>query len=331
MKTISFIIIGRNEGWKLQLSLKSVFDTILLNNISDVSEIIYVDSNSTDNSIEIANKFPLTNIIKISEKYINAAIARNIGASYSKGDCLIFLDGDTQIVSEFFSEILDEHKAIKYDFVTGNIIEHYYDENWKFIKKLSRNPSGDTHLKDKFEVTTGGLFFCVKRSLWDELHGMDNRFKRLEDNDFSLRLSQIGVPLLRKKEIAVIHHTICDVYPTRMKREFLSFDSKYYGHLYHKNILNKKILKVIFKAEFTLLPLLFLSFLSFIYGSVMPVMVYPFFVLFRVWYHSRNRFFSFWDILYIIKRDITVFFSFLFFFPRNKNGNPEHYVLPVNS
>src|ERR1035441_3870442 len=122
MKKISFIIIGRNEGWKLELALKSVFDAILLNNIKDVSEVTYVDSNSSDNSVEIASKFPLTNIINVTDKNRNAAIGRNIGAVYSKGDALIFLDGDSQLIPEFISEIFDDNYSLKYNYVSGNIL-----------------------------------------------------------------------------------------------------------------------------------------------------------------------------------------------------------------
>ena len=68
IKKISFIIIGRNEGWKLKLSLNSIFDTIKYYNIEEITETIYVDSNSEDNSIDIAKGFPLTNIIRITGK-----------------------------------------------------------------------------------------------------------------------------------------------------------------------------------------------------------------------------------------------------------------------
>jgi len=50
---LSFIIIGKNEGWKLSLCFDSVNRCIENNSILNY-EIIYVDSQSADNSIEIA-------------------------------------------------------------------------------------------------------------------------------------------------------------------------------------------------------------------------------------------------------------------------------------
>ena len=85
---ISFIIIGRNEGWKLTNCLKSVFNTITYNKL-DNYEIIYVDSKSTDNSIESVKQFKNVKIFQLTIDY-NAAIARNVGANKSKGQVLFF-------------------------------------------------------------------------------------------------------------------------------------------------------------------------------------------------------------------------------------------------
>ena len=81
---ISYIIIGHNEGWKLDLCISSIFRTIN-ENPSIGAEIIYVDSNSGDNSIEIAKKYSEVRIFRIKGDY-NAPIARNTGASASKGE-----------------------------------------------------------------------------------------------------------------------------------------------------------------------------------------------------------------------------------------------------
>lgn len=329
MKSISFIVIGKNEGWKLELALTSVFDTILSNNIKDISEVIYVDSNSCDNSIEIAKKFPLTNIIKITDDHCNAAVGRNLGVSYSHGETLIFLDGDMQIEPSFISEIIDEDNSLKYDFVSGNIQEFYYDENWKYLKKAYKTPDGNAYSIDKYGVMLGGLSFVIKRSLWDKLKGMDNNFKILEDSDFSLRLSQKGIQSLRKKELAATHHTVSYVYPSRLKKDLLSLYPKYYGVFYRKHMFNKNLFRMIVRSEFTLLFLLLFSFLSAYSSSVLPMVFYPIFVLFRMWYHSRKRFYSFWDILYIPIRDITVFLSFLFFYPKNRNYSHKHLNLQL--
>ena len=103
MSKISFIVIGRNEGWKLTRCLKSIIELIKHNNLSSY-EIIYVDSNSTDDSIRVAMSFNDINVFRISGIF-NAAIARNIGARESTGDVLFFIDGDMELNKEFLPSV----------------------------------------------------------------------------------------------------------------------------------------------------------------------------------------------------------------------------------
>ena len=70
---ISFIIIGRNEGWKLSKCFESVFKTIKQNKLEKY-EVIYVDSDSTDDSIKRAQSNNCIKTFKITSKP-NAAIA----------------------------------------------------------------------------------------------------------------------------------------------------------------------------------------------------------------------------------------------------------------
>ena len=85
---ISFVIFGHNEGWKLTNCLKSVFLTIKYNGLT-MYEVIYIDSKSTDDSIERAKKFKEVKIYKLTADY-NSAIARNIGSQKSIGEVLFF-------------------------------------------------------------------------------------------------------------------------------------------------------------------------------------------------------------------------------------------------
>ena len=99
---ISFIIIGKNEGRKLKNCIQSVLDTLNYHSISKY-EIIYVDSNSSDNSVDIASKFEITRIYKLTGD-LNAAIGRNLGASKSQGNILFFIDGDMELNKTVFLE-----------------------------------------------------------------------------------------------------------------------------------------------------------------------------------------------------------------------------------
>ena len=124
---ISFIIIGRNEGWKLTKCFESIFQTIEHNNLTHY-EVIYIDSDSTDDSIERAKKFNQIKIFQLTADY-NAAIARNVGAKEAKGDVLFFIDGDMEIIREFLPKVYSVKNGLMEDFVWGNWINYFYDQN----------------------------------------------------------------------------------------------------------------------------------------------------------------------------------------------------------
>ena len=254
---------------------------------------------------------------------LNAAIARNIGASYSNGEFLIFLDGDMELQKSFIAKVFDERYSLNYNFISGNILEYYYDDQWKYLKKAFRTPNGCASVQDKYEITVGG-FFCVKHSLWDELKGMNCSLTRCEDLDFGLKLSKKKILLLRIKEIGVIHHTISPLFNIKLKNNLFSFSFKYYGLLYRKHLMNKYLFLKLARSEFTLFFLLLGTILTINTGSFLPFLIYPSAIFFRFWYHSRNKFFHILDIINIIIRDFTVFISFIFFFPSNKNNCYKH-------
>ena len=88
---ISVVAIGRNEGERLVRCLRSVLDA---DYPKDKLELIYVDTNSTDDSCANAEKLG-AKVIKVNPLRPTAATARNPGWHAAKHDLIQFLDGDT--------------------------------------------------------------------------------------------------------------------------------------------------------------------------------------------------------------------------------------------
>ena len=113
---ISFIIIGKNEGWRLQKCLQSISYVVEQDAIANY-EIIYVDSQSTDNSIELAKQYGAKAFLITGE--CNAAIARNIGAKEAIGDILFFIDGDMELFPGFLPNVFTHDGRLEYPFISG--------------------------------------------------------------------------------------------------------------------------------------------------------------------------------------------------------------------
>lgn len=310
---VSFIVIGRNEGDKLQKCLQSINAAIEQYRLE--AEMIYVDSGSTDNSVPIAKQFSSCRVYLIKGRY-NSAIARNIGVKEAVGANLIFLDGDMELESSFLPLILDEKGNLKQDFVSGNFINHYYTPSGQFIRK-------DYYRKiycneDTYQPTTGGLF-AIKRELWESVGGMRPVFKKGQDLDLGYRLAARGHLLLRKKEVMAYHHTV-DY--QEIKRLWASVKTGRCVYpralLYRSHWRNKYVLRRMLTSDPTLICLFFVVvFSSF---SIWVLLIYP--VLTKLAVIIKNTPVDFRTITQRIAihmfRDFINFLAFLFYYPSNK-------------
>lgn len=197
---ISFIVIGRNEEMHLGKCFKSIHKACDENSILDY-EIIYVDSNSSDRSIEIALTHNVDKIFKLT-KIWNAAMGRNIGAKHASGDILCFLDGDMELVSSFIPKILDEKMSLKYDLVSGDLLHHYYDIHGN----LTGTKREFVHIKITIKKPITGGSFWIKKEIYELVGGMDNRLRCGEDPELGLRLAKKGYLLHFLPELYVLHH-----------------------------------------------------------------------------------------------------------------------------
>ena len=96
LPAIAAVIIGRNEGERLRACLSSV---LLMNYPRDLVEVIYVDSSSTDQSVELARSMGVKTIVL--DGPTTAALGRNAGWTQTEAPFLLFLDGDTLLDPDF--------------------------------------------------------------------------------------------------------------------------------------------------------------------------------------------------------------------------------------
>ena len=297
--------------------ITSIIRTIDENNIGDY-EIIYVDSKSTDNSIELVNE--IEGNIKIYEitGKSSPAVGRNVGAAESQADHYCFMDGDMELVRDFLPNVIDDSGNLKYPFVSGQFENVYYDLNNQRI-------GSELYMKnvltgDRYQATTGGLFI-IEKGLWDKVGGMDTRFKTGEDLDLGLRLAKKGHLLLRKQELFAIHHTQHYKSKTRIWKDLFAGKTLYArGVLYRKHILllNPHIFKRILKSDPTCLLLILSSILTLITKEYYILIIYLLGIIMGNLLFRKNGSLSetLSGILYQFVRDVLTIFSFLFFYPR---------------
>lgn len=296
---ISFIIIGKNEGLRLEKCLQSIVSIVKQDKIVDY-EIIYVDSRSTDNSIELAKQYGAKAFLITGE--CNAAIARNIGAKEAIGDILFFIDGDMELFSGFLPKVLTQDGRLEYPFISGIFNDIIHDMDWNYLHTSRRHKlqEGDA---DSVETTTGGLFL-IEHSLWDKVRGMDTRFKRSQDYDLGLRLSQMGCPLHRKAILLANHYM-----RQYSVREDYIVNVKYTALLLRKHWNNIDYLKIFFKQQYTTVLLLISIILLFV--SSWSLFLYVGAIFYKNLKQKNMK--RWWNP---IVRDCTLLWALCFFVPK---------------
>lgn len=112
LQNIGMVIIGRNEGERLKAGLRSI--------PSDLGAIVYVDSGSSDDSVEFATSMQVAVVDLDMSVGFTAARARNSGFERLRQlspDCryVQFMDGDCSLAPDWVTtaaRYLDQHEDV---------------------------------------------------------------------------------------------------------------------------------------------------------------------------------------------------------------------------
>ncbi|MGM0589762.1 MAG: glycosyltransferase family 2 protein [Bacteroidota bacterium] len=320
---VSIIIIGKNEGDKLRKCIKSVEKVLNTHKNNIKIEAIYVDSKSTDGSVDVARNSRNIRVYQNTGE-TNAAIARNIGARVAKGNILFFVDGDMEIESNFLDHVLTSKNELKYNFVTGHIKDYIYDYKGNNLDIKGRTydkiiPANIENIK-----SCGGVFI-ISRALWESIGGMRTKYKRGQDLDFSMRLNEEGYTMIRYPELIVKHHTI---EYKNIKRMWINLGQGYFLYpamLLRDHFTNINMWKDFLRSKYTAI-ILFISILIFpIYSSVIFPLIIMTIYSFRSYMSITNtkivtsKFLYFCSVFfYQIMYDIGYWFAIFSYFPTEK-------------
>jgi len=195
----SIITVSYNSSDTIKECVQSVLDSYLLEN----DEIIIVDNNSKDNTVEIIESFndSRIKIIKNSEN-LGYSKAINQGVELSKNSYLVFLNPDAAVISKdwlnrFYKELQDNQVAMvgpaSNKVVYKNNLSNYIYPNLKFLdtKKYERFLKYTYH--DYHEDTTFLSGFCIgiSKERFLEFGKFDeNLILGFDDFDFSLKVQE---------------------------------------------------------------------------------------------------------------------------------------------
>src|SRR3989344_8765995 len=186
----SIIIPTLNEGRYLPLLLDSLLK------ISAPLDIIVVDGNSDDNTVDVATSF-VSSFSGMSSLRVNdcrergISVQRNIGASMAKYETLIFCDADVIVPpAEEYAKLIFIFEENKFVVAAPFFVP---TEPGILIKLTFKVASVIQKILFTFRRPYfGGAYLMTTKKVFTGVGGFDTKLKLAEDVDFSLRAAKLG-------------------------------------------------------------------------------------------------------------------------------------------
>jgi len=187
----SVIIPVFNEEKLLSGCLKSVFAQ---NFPSEKYEVIVVDNNSSDASMETASRFP---VIIVKEKQQAVVAARNAGFDKARGKVIVNLDADCLVPENWLKKIYHHFRSNKKLVALSGPCQHYDHDSFK------TNPNDYfsfflTKLVFSCEKLTGyplGYWAgnaMIKKTVLEKIGGYDLNFAEIDQLSLFRQLNKHG-------------------------------------------------------------------------------------------------------------------------------------------
>jgi GT2 family glycosyltransferase len=247
LSTVDIIIVNWNSGKQLYNCLQSVAATIKEN--WRLGKVIIIDNASSDSSLEGLDNIALPLYLIRNNTNLGFAAACNQGAKECKADYILFLNPDTMLFENSLSVPLEFMERPENRHI-GIVGIQLLDENGHVSRTCARFPKSGQffakmlgldclfhnishfmvewdHMNSREVDQVMGAFFLVRRSLFEELNGFDEKFfVYFEEVDFSLRARKRGWKTFYLADAQAYHKGGGTSEQVKAKRLFYSLRSR---------------------------------------------------------------------------------------------------------
>jgi N-acetylglucosaminyl-diphospho-decaprenol L-rhamnosyltransferase len=262
MADLDIVIVNWNAGNKLFECLDSIQQSKIDESFC-LAKCIVVDNASTDDSLGKIKGIELPLELIVNSENKGFGFASNQGARRGKSEYILFLNPDVRVFADSLAKslsFLESAHGQKF----GILSIQMRDQNNAIHRNTARFPTPAslfyqmlgmdrvwpgkfpphfmtdwTHLDSRVVDQVPGSFFLMRRSLFDELDGFDERFfMYFEDLDFAYRASKAGWPSYYLSTVKAFHHGGGTTDQVRARRLFyvlcsrIAYVAKHFGY-YH--------------------------------------------------------------------------------------------------
>ena len=179
--------------------LEKCLDSLLSQDLTSVEyEIIIVNDGSTDNSLEIAQKYAdlNSNVYVLTQANGGLSAARNTGIKQAVGKYIQFVDSDDYLEPNILRKLIDKAERDNLDvlrFNYQNVNEHYqiyepYKEHKPFVDYSDAITNGEAFLNERLGYACYAWQFMIKSYLLNDEHNYFKYGIYFEDTEWTPRM-----------------------------------------------------------------------------------------------------------------------------------------------
>ncbi|MEX2139520.1 MAG: glycosyltransferase [Pirellulales bacterium] len=196
---VSVVVCSYNGGATLEECLRSLGAL----DYPDF-EVILVDDGSTDNTPEIAAKFPAVRTIRQTNRGLSEA--RNVGLRVATGEIIAYTDSDCYVDQDWLNHLVGQLLA---GGATGVGGPNFAPEDGATAACVAACPGQPTHVLESDQVAEHipGCNMAFRRETLEAINGFDPQFRKAGDDvDVCWRLQQGGHWITFAPAAFVWHH-----------------------------------------------------------------------------------------------------------------------------
>ena len=265
-KKISVIIPIFNSSKTLERTLESIINQKYRN-----LEIILVNDGSTDNSLEICERYANrdSRVVVVNQKNQGVGKARNHGIDISTGDFISFVDSDDTIDENYFEVLISTMMKYNLDMV-GSDVRVVFDD--QIIYPYEKEINGT--ILNKGQTIKNYLNFKISSAVWGKLYRREligetkfpsininedfifeweifkkcNKFFKTNDthyNYYANTTNSLTKKQFSENNMSIIHHANQVLYDTHKLYPHLSLDSQdyFYACVLHNLVIYYNYIK----------------------------------------------------------------------------------------
>jgi glycosyltransferase involved in cell wall biosynthesis len=200
MAELGVVLISKNQEWNIGRLVESV-----LTETSAVlrTEIVLVDSASTDRTADIACSYPVGVLCLWPDQHLTPAAGRYIGYKNTTADLILFLDGDMALYPGWVEKafrVFRTHPRVAV--VTGELIDLP-----KMASSAPPPPLTDSGMDLLTEIPYGGGAAMYRRSVLERVGSFNPYLYSDEEPELCIRIRQAQYRIMKLSHPIAYHYS----------------------------------------------------------------------------------------------------------------------------